>query len=79
MTVEAALKKDPAWAIAFPNAGSSGKPWADPNATVIQSSWTADDQVLRAPNGLISAIYDAYNSHNTLELRPDDFWSAIMT
>ena len=49
---------------------------------VIQHSGDVDRQdraTLAARWGLVSTILDAYNKHHELELRPDDFWQAILT
>jgi len=32
-----------------------------------------------ASNGLVSCLIDAYNDHNNVVLRPEDFWIAVLT
>ena len=30
-------------------------------------------------NGLVGTIFTAYNNHHNIQLRPEDFWTAVMT
>jgi hypothetical protein len=46
---------------------------------IIQSSEESENLVHSARYGLVSAIMDAYNTHHSLVLRPDDIWQAILT
>jgi len=43
------------------------------------SSGDALVQYARFSNGLIGCLYEAYNSHHNVVLKPDQFWIAIMT
>jgi len=35
--------------------------------------------IILSKNGLVEAAVHAWNHHNDLVLRPDDFWSAILS
>lgn len=74
------IKNDACWLEAFPAPGADPKnKTPDPNAQVIQKSWGRYDMSFPAKHGLVAAVLDAYNGHNTLTLKPDHFWTAIMT
>ncbi|CAK9050516.1 unnamed protein product [Durusdinium trenchii] len=50
---------------------------------IIQHSGTISERpsnhMLPAQWGLVSTVFEAYNHHHELVLRPDDFWQAILT
>jgi len=48
---------------------------------VLFISGTSRDKVVQAEysNGLVGCLFNAYNNHNEIMLRPEDFWCAVMT
>lgn len=48
--------------------------------SLIQSSFKQDEKVISYyKNGLVGTVFRAYCDHHDIELRPDDFWTAIIS
>lgn len=46
---------------------------------ILQSSQGNDVSVAQFSNGFVGAVFDSYNRHHRLVLRPDDVWISILT
>ena len=48
-------------------------------ASLLSSTSTPPRGIIPSRNGLVEAAVHAWNHHNKLILRPDDFWIAILS
>jgi hypothetical protein len=48
-------------------------------ASSLSSASTTPEGIIPSKNGLVEAAVHAWNHHNNLVLRPDDFWIAILS